>query len=78
MKTNIDNKFSAVQVEYETEKLEAIRFYLRDRHTTVERELADAIEALFKKSVPVQVRDYIERKNAPHPQPVATDQQSDK
>ena len=78
MKTNIDNKFSAVQVEYETEKLEAIRFYLRDRHTTVERELADAIEALFKKSVPVQVRDYIERKNAPPPQPVATDQQSDK
>ena len=78
MKTNIDNKFSTVQVEYETEKLEAIRFYLRDRQTTVERELAEAIEALFKKSVPVQVRDYIERKNAPTPQPVVTDQQSDK
>lgn len=78
MKTNIDNKFSTVQVEYETEKLEAIRFYLRDRHTTVERELSEAIEALFKKSVPVQVRDYIERKNAPPPQPVVTDQQSDK
>ena len=78
MKTNIDNKFSTVQVEYETEKLEAIRFYLRDRQTTVERELAEAIEALFKKSVPVQVRDYIERKNATPPQPVVTDQQSDK
>ena len=78
MKTNIDNKFSTVQVEYETEKLEAIRFYLRDRQTTVERELAEAIEALFKKSVPVQVRDYIERKNAPPSQPVVTEQQSDK
>ena len=78
MKANIDNKFSTVQVEYETEKLEAIRFYLRDRQTTVERELAEAIEALFKKSVPVQVRDYIERKNALPPQPVVTDQQSDK
>ena len=78
MKANIDNKFSTVQVEYETEKREAIRFYLRDRQTTVERELAEAIEALFKKSVPVQVRDYIERKNAPPPQPVVTDQQSDK
>ena len=49
MKANIDNKFSTVQVEYETEKLEAIRFYLRDNQTTVERELAEAIEALFKK-----------------------------
>ena len=78
MKSNTDNKFSTVQVEYETEKLEAIRFYLKDRHTTVERELAEAIEVLFKKSVPVQVRDYIERKNAPPPQPVVTDQQSDK
>lgn len=78
MKSNTDNKFSTVQVEYETEKLEAIRFYLKDRHTTVERELAEAIEALFKKNVPVQVRDYIERKNAPPPQPVVTDQQSDK
>ena len=78
MKINADNKFSTVQVEVETEKLEAIRFYLRDKQTTVERELAEAIEALFKKSVPVQVRDYIERKNAPPPQPVATDQQGDK
>ena len=78
MKINADNKFSTVQVEYETEKLEAIRFYLRDRQTTVERELAEAIEALFKKSVPVQVRDYIERKNAPPSQPVVTEQQSDK
>ena len=74
MKANIDNKFSTVQVEYETEKLEAIRFYLRDRQTTVERELAEAIEALFKKSVPVQVRDYIERKNAPPSKPVKTEQ----
>ena len=66
----MDNKFSTIQVEYETEKLEAVRIYLRDKNSTVERELADAIESVFKKVVPVAVREYIERKNAPPPKPV--------
>ena len=74
----MDNKFSTIQVEYETEKLEAVRFYLRDKNSTVERELADAIESVFKKVVPVAVRDYIERKNPPTPNPVNMEQQSEK
>ena len=74
----MDNKFSTIQVEYETEKLEAVRFYLRDKNSTVERELADAIESVFKKVVPVAVRDYIERKNAPNPKLVNAEQQSEK
>ena len=74
----MDNKFSTIQVEYETEKLEAVRIYLRDKNSTVERELADAIESVFKKVVPVAVREYIERKNAPAPKPVNTEQQSEK
>ena len=71
----MDNKFSTIQVEYETEKLEAVRIYLRDKNSTVERELADAIESVFKKVVPVAVREYIERKNAPPPKPLNNDQQ---
>ena len=74
----MDNKISTIQVEYETEKLEAVRFYLRDKNSTVERELADAIESVFKKVVHVAVRDYIERKNAPTPKPVNMEQQSEK
>ena len=74
----MDNKFSTIQVEYETEKLEAVRIYLRDKNSTVERELADAIESVFKKVVPVAVREYIERKNATAPKPVNTEQQSEK
>jgi hypothetical protein len=73
----MDNKFSTIQVEYETEKLEAVRIYLRDKNSTVERELADAIESVFKKVVPVAVREYIEKKNAPPPKPVTSDQQSE-
>ena len=78
MKASIDKKFSTVQVEYESEKLEAIRFYLRDRNATLERELVDAMDFIFKKNVPVAVREYIEKKNAPLPQPAETEQQSDK
>ena len=74
----MDNKYSTIQVEYETEKLEAVRIYLRDKNSTVERELADAIESVFKKVVPVAVREYIEKKNAPLPQSAETEQQSDK
>jgi DNA-binding transcriptional regulator of glucitol operon len=73
----MDNKFSTIQVEYETEKLEAVRIYLRDKNSTVERELADAIESVFKKVVPVAVREYIEKKNAPSPNPVSLDRQSE-
>ena len=57
MKVNTENRFSTVQVEYDSEKLEAIRFYLSDRNTTVERELLEAMDAVFKKNVPSQVRE---------------------
>ena len=33
MKVNTENRFSTVQVEYDSEKLEAIRFYF-DKNTT--------------------------------------------
>jgi hypothetical protein len=78
MKGPNENKFATVQIEYDIEKLEAVRFFLMDKNATVERELLDAMDAIFKKHVPAQVRDYIERKNAPPPPPVATDQQGDK
>ena len=32
MKNPIDNKFASVQVEYDSEKLEAVIFYLRDKN----------------------------------------------
>lgn len=66
MKNPNENRFSTIQVEYDSEKLEAVRFYLRDKSSTVERELSDALDAVYKKNVPAQVREYIERKNAPN------------
>ena len=74
MKGSNENKFTTVQIEFDSEKLEAVRFFLMDKNATVERELLDAMEAIFKKHVPSQVRDYIERKNAPLSKPVKQEQ----
>ena len=77
MKAN-DDKRPIIQIEYDAERLEAIRFYLRDRNTTVERELSEALDGLFKKNVPVAVREYIERKDLPISETNTTEQQNPK
>ena len=69
MKNSNDNKRSIVQIEYDTEKLEALRFYLGERKATLENELIEAMDVIFRKNVPAQVRGYINR-NAPMQKPV--------
>ena len=64
MKNTPDNKRSIVQIEYDTEKIEALRFYLGERNATLENELLEAMDVIFRKNVPAQVRGYINR-NAP-------------
>lgn len=72
-----DNKISTVQVEYDSEKLEAIRFYLQDKNSTIKRELTDALDSVYKKNVPAQVREYIERKNTSPSESNGSEQQSE-
>ena len=69
MKNSNDNKRSIVQIEYDAEKLEALRFYLGERNATLENELIEAMDVIFRKNVPAQVRGYINR-NAPMQKPV--------
>ena len=69
MKNAPDNKRSIVQIEYDSEKLEALRFYLGERNATLENELIEAMDGIFRKNVPAQVRGYINR-NAPMQKPV--------
>ena len=69
MKNAPDNKRSIVQIEYDAEKLEALRFYLGERNATLENELIEAMDVIFRKNVPAQVRGYINR-NVPMQKPV--------
>ncbi len=66
----IEEKRSVVQVEYDSEKLEAMRFYLSDKNGSLEQELSEALDGIFKKNVPAQVREYLERKQTPLSKPV--------
>ena len=51
-----------IQFEYDDVKLEAITICLADKQTDVTKELEAYMEVLYKKYVPVQVRDFIEKK----------------
>ena len=65
MKTSADTKLTTVQFEYDAEKTEALRFYLGDRGSSLQQELSEAMDVIFKKNVPAQVREYINRNNPP-------------
>ena len=72
MKNTPDNKRSIVQIEYDAERIEALRFYLGERNATLENELLEAMDAIFRKNVPAQVRGYLNR-NAPIQKSVDTE-----
>ena len=56
VKNTLDNKRAIVQIEYDPERIEALRFYLGERNATLEAELLEAMDAIFRKNVPAQVR----------------------
>ena len=72
VKNTPDNKRSIVQIEYDAERIEALRFYLGERNATLENELLEAMDAIFRKNVPAQVRGYLNR-NAPIQKTVDTE-----
>ena len=53
---NTTIKSTAVQIEYESDKLEALRVYLNDKNSTVEQEMLETLDSIYKKVVPTQVR----------------------
>lgn len=46
-------------VSYEEEKVKALRWYLEQKGTKLEDELTKAVDTLFNKNVPANVRNYI-------------------
>ncbi len=59
-------------ISIETERLEALTFYLqKEKTTTLPKELGKMLEELYEKTVPADVRDYIGSrcKKPPAPKP---------
>ena len=50
-----------IQFEFEDYKLEALKFFLEGKGEKLETILAEHTETLYRKHVPSQVREYLEK-----------------
>ena len=48
-----------ISITFDEEKLTALKMYLGQKNTTVEKELAKALDVLYGKTVPAGVREFI-------------------
>ena len=55
-------KPTTIQFEYDDAKLEAIRICLADKQTDLAHELEIFMNSIYRKFVPSQVRDFLEKK----------------
>ena len=53
-------KNATVTISYDEEKLSALRLYMEQKNLSVETELTQALENLYTKNVPANVRDFID------------------
>ena len=54
-----------ITLSFEEEKLEALEFSLRKERSSVQKKMQEELAALYEKSVPEAVREYLERKSVP-------------
>ena len=52
-------KKDQITVGYDGEKLSALKMYLGQKNTTVEKELTKALDVLYGKTVPAGVREFL-------------------
>ncbi len=52
---------------FPTEKLEALRFFMRKKELDIEREMKDYLEKTYERIVPVHVREYVESRIGQEP-----------
>lgn len=74
-------KKTTINISYDEEKLSALRLYLEQKDQTLENELIVAADTLYAKSVPANVREFIdlragcvkpaEKKKKPKPPAIA-------
>ena len=54
-----------ITLSFEEEKLEALEFSLRKEKSSVQKKMQEELAALYEKSVPEAVREYLDRKSVP-------------
>ena len=66
-------KKATVTVTFDDEKLGALEFSLRKDHSSVQEHLEDALNALYEKTVPEPLREYLDSKAVPAPKPQSSE-----
>ena len=55
-------KKTNLTISFETEKLDALNFYISKKDVDLQGELADTVQKLYEKYVPQPTREYLEDK----------------
>ncbi len=55
---------ATIQVNFPKDKLDAIKFYMDEKDTTVEKELQGYIKSIYEKYVPSATRRYLDRNDS--------------
>ena len=58
-------KQSVIQIKFDSEKYNALIRYAKKKEISIETELNDTVDKLYKKLVPADVREYIEERVEP-------------
>ncbi|WP_217959701.1 MULTISPECIES: DUF6103 family protein [Acutalibacter] len=62
-------KKDSITIPYDEEKLAALRLYLEQKGQSVEQEMVSAVDALYAKAVPGNVREFLDLRSGMEPKP---------
>ena len=54
-----------ITLSFDSEKMEALMFYLKKENATVQSRMDEALRQLYEKAVPEPLREYLDAKSAP-------------
>ena len=54
-----------IKLSFDSEKMEALAFYLKKENTTVQKKMDEALRLLYEQAVPEPLREYLDAKSAP-------------
>lgn len=60
-------KKTTITVTFDEEKLSALKMYLEQKNQTVEAELENSLSALYNKTVPAGVREFLDLRSGAMP-----------
>ena len=61
---SITTEKATIQVSFPKEKLNALKFYMDEKDTTVEKELQSHVRGVYEKYVPAATRRYLDRNDS--------------